>query len=218
MSETIRILVVEDDPATLRNLLSWLGTIAGLEVVGSAMSGAEAIAQIPALCPDLLLLDLELPDMDGIEITRWTRAHHPDAEVLILTSFEDETKVFLAMQAGASGYLVKRMIPSRIQEAIGEVMAGGVVLEPRLARRFWNLFQSVKTGGEAADPTLALEGVERDVLIMIGRGLTNQEAGEVLKLKRRTVKSILARIYGKLGTRSRSEAVMIALRKGLIEL
>ncbi len=217
MSEPIRIFLVEDDPTTLKNLLRWLGTLPELEVVGSAMSGREAKEQIPAHLPDVLLLDLELPDTDGIEITRWARATYPDTEVLILTSFEDENKVFSAMQAGASGYLVKRMIPAKIQEAISEVMAGGVVLEPLLAKRFWNLFQSAKASGEGpkANPLLP---AEQEVLTLIGKGLSNQEASEVLRLKRRAVRGILARIYRKLGTHSRSEAVVIALRKGLIEL
>ena len=137
--------------------------------------------------------------------------------MLILTSFDDEVKVYQAIQAGASGYLVKRLGPERIHQAIVEVMNGGVVIEPRIARRFWNYFQSVQAGRRDEQPPLLTE-TERDVLQMVARGLSNQETGRVLDMERRTVRTHLAHIYRKLGTSSRSEAVVIALRRGLITL
>ncbi len=217
MTDAIELVVVEDDPRTLKSLLQLLSTYQDLQVVGSAMNGASAIETIRALEPQLVLLDLELPDLDGIEITRRVKAKQAQVEILILTSFEDEKKVYRAIQAGASGYLIKRVAPERIRDAIIEVLAGGVVIEPRMARRFWNYFQSEQGGGTQQAQDL-LDDAEREVLQIIARGLTNQETGEVLSMSRRAVRTHLSHIYQKLGTSSRSEAVVMALRKGMIHL
>jgi len=217
MTEPVEVVVVEDDPRTLKNLVRLLGSYPEFRVVGSAMAGETALETISALTPQLVLLDLELPGIDGIEVTRRVKAEHPQIEILILTSFENEIKVYNAIQAGASGYLVKRVAPEKIREGIMEVLKGGVVIEPRLAKRFWNYFQSVQSTEAPQEPALLTE-TERDVIQMIARGLTNQEAGRVLNLERRTVRTHLSHIYRKLGTSSRSEAVVIALRKGLITL
>jgi len=216
VSEPIELVVVEDDPKTMKNLLRLLSAFEEFRVVGNALSGVAGVEAITALQPHLALLDLELPDMDGIEVTARVKAARPQTEVLILTSFDDEVKVYQAIQAGASGYLVKSLATPRLRQSILDVLAGGTVIEPRLARRFWNYFQSVK--GKPQGETLTLEDMERDILTMIARGLTNQEAGRVLQLERRTVRTHLGHIYQKLGTTSRAQAVVIALRKGLIEL
>lgn len=217
VTDPVEVVVVEDDPRTLKSLVRLLGAHPEFRVVGSALSAEAALETIEALTPHLVLLDLELPDFDGIEVTRRVKAFDPGIEVLILTSFEDEVKVYKAIQAGAGGYLVKRVAPAKIREGILEVMRGGTVIEPRLARRFWNYFQSVQgKKDEKADPVL--DPVERDILQMIARGLTNQETGRVLDLERRTVRTHLSHIYKKLGTNSRSEAVVIALKEGLITL
>ncbi|HOX42822.1 MAG TPA: response regulator transcription factor [Myxococcota bacterium] len=216
MSEPIELVVVEDDPKTMKNLLRLLSAFEEFRVVGNALSGEAGVEAITALQPHLALLDLELPDIDGIEVTARVKAARPQTEVLILTSFEDEVKVYKAIQAGASGYLVKSLAPPRLRQAILDVLAGGTVIEPRLARRFWNYFQSVQ--GKPQGALQLLEELERDILTMIARGLTNQEAGKVLQLERRTVRTHLGHIYQKLGTTSRAEAVVIALRKGLIQL
>jgi len=215
--ERIELVVVEDDPRTLKSLVLSLGGFPDLAVVGSCPSGSAGLQTIDALLPQLVLLDLELPDLDGIEITRRVRKAHPEIEVLILTTFDDEVRVYEAIQAGASGYLVKRVGPEKIHQAILEVMRGGVVIEPRLARRFWNYFQSVAARPQGREAPL-LTDMERDVLQMVARGLSNREAGEVLRIDRRTVRTHLQHIYRKLGTSSRAEAVVEALKRGLIEL
>lgn len=217
MSEPVEVVVVEDDPRTLKNLVRLLGSYPEFRVVGSAMTGETALETIDAVTPHLVLLDLELPGIDGIEVSRRVKSAHPEIEILILTSFENEMKVYQAIQAGASGYLVKRVAPEKIREGILEVMNGGVVIESRLAKRFWNYFQSVKSSEVSEEPPILSE-VERDVIQMIARGLTNQETGRVLNMERRTVRTHLSHIYRKLGTSSRSEAVVIALKKGLITL
>lgn len=216
-TEPIELVVVEDDPRMMKTLVRLLGSYPEFQVVGSAMSGEAAIETVAALQPQLVLLDLELPGIDGIEVTSRIKAANVGIEVLILTSFEDELKVYQALQAGASGYLVKRLATDRIRAAIEEVLAGGTVIEPQLARRFWNHFKSVQGQRQEGEPVL-LGPIERDVLQMIARGLTNQEAGEVLALERRTIRTHLSHIYRKLGTNSRAEAVTIALRKGLITI
>ena len=216
-ADGIELVVVEDDPRMLKTLVRLLGSYDDFKVIGSAMSGEAAVETVAALQPQLVLLDLELPGIDGIEVTSRIKADNAEIEILILTSFEDEVKVYRAIQAGAGGYLVKRMATDKIRGAILDVLAGGTVIEPRLARRFWNYFQSVK-GKERKDEPALLGPVERDVLQMVARGLTNQETGEMLEMERRTVRTHLTHIYSKLGTNSRAEAVTIALRRGLITL
>lgn len=216
--EPVEVVVVEDDPRTLKTLVRLLSSLPEMRVVGSAVTGESALQIVEALTPRLVLLDLELPGIDGIEVTRRIRATHGDIEVLILTSFDDETKVYQAIQAGAGGYLVKRDAARHLRQAIQDVLDGGTVIEPRLAKRFWNYFQSVQGGRAEGQGNSLLADIERDILQMVARGLTNQEAGRVLELDRRTVRTHLAHIYRKLGTSSRSEAVVLALQKGLISL
>ena len=139
-----RVFLVEDQPVLLRTLLKALGTFPELELVGSAPQGEGVVEAAVGARAELVPLDLELPDVHGIEVTRRLKRRAPEVEVLILTSFEDEQKVYEAIQAGASGYLVKRMGPEKIRAAIREVMQGGTVLEPLIARRFWNYFQSLQ--------------------------------------------------------------------------
>src|SRR5580704_5331871 len=160
-----RIFLVEDQPALLKNLVKALGLFPELDIVGTAQEGERAVEQILALKPQLVLLDLELPGIDGIEVTRRVKRRTSEVEILILTSFDDEQKVYEAIQKGASGYLVKRVGPEKIRSAIQEVMNGGTVLEPIIAKRFWNYFQSVQgSGAKPNDNPWGLTAVEFDVL------------------------------------------------------
>ncbi|HEX8821043.1 MAG TPA: response regulator transcription factor [Archangium sp.] len=215
-----RIFVVEDQPTLLRNLLKVLGTFPELEVVGSAQDGEEAVEELVRVRPQLVLLDLELPGINGIEVTRRVKRRAPEVEVLILTSFEDEQKVYEAIQAGASGYLVKRVGPEKIRSGIREVMEGGTVLEPIIARRFWNYFQSIQA--KPAEPDKQnpwdLTPAEFDVLRYVAKGLSNAEVGRVMTLERRTVRTHLSHIYRKMGVNSHVEAVVMALRAGIVDL
>src|SRR5881394_668610 len=144
-----RVYVVEDQPALLKNLLKVLSTFPEIEVVGSAQEGEAAVDEILKVKPQLVLLDLELPGIDGIEVTKRVKRRANDIEILILTSFDDETKVYEAITAGASGYLVKRVGPDEIRSGIREVMEGGTVLEAIIAKRFWNYFNSLKAKPQA---------------------------------------------------------------------
>lgn len=218
MSETTRIYVVEDQAPLLANLLKALAAFPEIEVVGSARDGESGVDEMVKLVPQLALLDLELPGIDGIEVTRRLKRRVSQIEVLILTSFDDEQKVYEAMQAGASGYLVKRVGPEKIRSGIHEVMAGGTVLEARIAKRFWNYFQSVQSKPAQPQNPWNLSATEMDVLRYVAKGLSNAEVGRVMELERRTVRTHLGHIYKKLGVNSHVDAVVIALKAGLVEL
>ncbi|WP_309893702.1 response regulator transcription factor [Archangium sp.] len=215
-----RIFVVEDQPTLLRNLLKVLGTFPELEVVGSSQDGEQAVEDLVQARPQLVLLDLELPGINGIEVTRRVKRRAPEVEVLILTSFEDEQKVYEAIQAGASGYLVKRVGPEKIRSSIREVMEGGTVLEPIIAKRFWNYFQSIQARPPEPDKRNPwdLTPAEFDVLRYVAKGLSNAEVGRVMTLERRTVRTHLSHLYRKMGVNSHVEAVVMALRAGIVDL
>lgn len=215
--ERTRLFVVEDQPQLLRNLLKVLGTFPEVELVGSAQDGERAVEEIVRVRPQLVLLDLELPGLHGIEVTRRVKRRAPEVEILVLTSFDDEQKVYEAIQAGASGYLVKRVGPEKIRSGIREVMDGGTVLEPIIARRFWNYFQSLKAAPAGENPWM-LSDVELEVLRYIAKGLSNAEVGRVMTIERRTVRTHLTHIYRKMGVSSHVEAVVAALRAGLVEV
>jgi len=217
-AEKTRIFVVEDQPQLMKNLLKALSTFPELEVVGSAMDGELAVDEIVKLKPQLVLLDLELPSIDGIEVTKRVKKQTAEVEILILTSFDDEQKVYEAMQAGASGYLVKRVGPEKIRAGIHEVMAGGTVLEAIIARRFWNYFHSVQAKKAQPDNPWNLTPIEFDVLKYMAKGLSNAEVGSVMSLERRTVRTHLSHIYKKMGVNSHVEAVVLALKAGIVEL
>jgi DNA-binding NarL/FixJ family response regulator len=216
--EHTRIFVVEDQPQLLKNLLKVLALFPELEVVGTSQEGEDGVEQMVKLLPDLVLLDLELPGIDGIEVTKRLKRRAPSVEVLILTSFDDEQKVYEAMQAGASGYLVKRVGPDKIRSGIHDVMGGGTVLEAIIAKRFWNYFQSVQAKNAQPQNTWGLTPLEFDVLKFVAKGLSNAEVGRVMELERRTVRTHLSHIYRKMGVNSHVDAVVLALKAGIVEL
>jgi DNA-binding NarL/FixJ family response regulator len=181
-----------------------------------AADAADAGTESKTKAVDVLLLDLELPGMDGLELLARLPGPPAGPEVLILTTYADADRVFEAMRRGAAGYLVKGVRSERLAEAIAEVAAGGTVIEPRLAKRFWNLFRASRGGGSRQ--TLDLTEAEVEVLTLVARGLTNPEVGATLGTSRRRVKSHLEAIYRKLGVSSRVEAVLQATAVGLISL
>ncbi len=213
-----RVYVVEDQPHLLKNLVKVLGTFEELEVVGTSQEGEEAVEEIVRVRPQLVLLDLELPGINGIQVTQRVKRRAPEVEILILTSFEDEQKVYEAIQAGASGYLVKRVGPEKIRSGVREVMEGGTVLEPIIARRFWNYFQSIQATQQKKENPWELTPTEFEVLRYVAKGLSNAEVGQVMTLERRTVRTHLSHIYRKMGVNSHVEAVVMALRAGVVDL
>ncbi|MCA1826452.1 MAG: response regulator [Myxococcales bacterium] len=211
----IPVFAVEDSPPTLKALRKLLSGSEQVALVGAATTGEDALREVPAARPRVVLMDLELPGASGVETTRKLKAAS-DVEVLVLTSFEDEQHVFDAMRGGASGYVVKGAQAGKLIEAIVEVEAGGTVIEPRLARRFWQYFKGVQEPRKPEVPQLT--DLEREILAMIARGLSNEEAGRIVSLDRRSVRTQLGHIYAKLGVRSHVEAVVKGLKLGIIEI
>lgn len=220
-----RVFLVEDQLPLLKNLVKALSVFPELELIGTAQDGEQAVEEIVRARPQLVLLDLELPGLNGIEVTERVKRRAPEVEILILTSFEDEQKVFDAIQRGASGYLVKRVGPEKIRSAIAEVMAGGTVLEAQIARKFWNYFQSVQSKPAVSPARDApnvnpwgLNDTELEVVRYVAKGLSNAEVGSVMTIERRTVRTHLSHIYQKMGVSSHVEAVVLALKSGLVEI
>jgi DNA-binding NarL/FixJ family response regulator len=212
----LSVAVVEDDPKVRALVVRTITAEPDLRLVSEHATGEDAAEALAAARIDVVVVDLQLPGIDGIEVVRRLGAAPPAPERLMLTAFASEEKVFEAIRAGAAGYLLKRDVPGRLPAAIREVAAGGTVIEPRLARRFWNLFES-QVGRAPADPW-GLTDAERDVLRLVARGLTNREAGGVLGRTPRQVKLELERVFAKMGVTTRVDAVTAALRAGVIEL
>jgi len=211
-SVPIRVVMVEDQPTILDQQQRLLQSFRQIELLGSARDGERALELVQALRPDVVLLDLGLPDIDGIEVTRRIKASTPEVEILIFTIFDEEDRVLRAVRAGASGYLLKGTPAQRVVDAICEVHDGGSVIQPRLARRLLMHFQNVR--GEDA-PRLTPR--ETEILTLIAKGLSNRTAAETLGLSRATVRTHLEHIYAKLDVSNRTEAVTEAIRRGLID-
>lgn len=168
---------------------------------------------------DLVLLDINLPDGCGLDLIGYVKNRSPDTEIIILTTFADEDKLFIALRSGASGYITKANTLRYIEESIDEVMAGGAVISPDMAGRFLNYFSSFKRENVIrSDAKIELTKEEIEVIEILARGLTNREISEALKIRYRYVKTILSKIYKKFGTSSRSEVVRKAIEMGIIEI
>jgi DNA-binding NarL/FixJ family response regulator len=225
----IKVVVVEDQPQILKNQLKILAESPDLEVIGTALSGEAALELLEKKQPDVILQDLGLPRMTGIEVTREVKKRWPQVEVLVFTIFDEEEKVIDAVKAGASGYLLKGAPSEKVIEAIKEVKAGGSVIQPNLARRLLKHFhvpeegaapepKPLPPGNREEPPTRPLTEREIEILRLIAKGLSNNEAARVLGLSRATVRTHLEHIYEKLEVTNRVEAVTEGLRKGLIEM
>jgi DNA-binding NarL/FixJ family response regulator len=208
----LRLVIVEDQPAILGQQQRLLEAFPAVEIVGSARDGRSALTLIEAEQPDAVLLDLGLPDLDGIEITRRIKSRWPAIEILIFTIFDDEDRVLEAVRAGASGYLLKGAPADRIVEALRDVCTGGSVIQPRLARSLLRRLQPDQ------GPRPSLTPRETEILQLIAKGCTNRVAAERLGLSRATVRTHLEHIYAKLEVSNRTEAVTEAIRRGLIDL
>lgn len=217
MGETISVLLVDDHSVVRRGLRSFLETEPDLLVVGEAEDGERAVALAAELRPDVVVMDLVLPRLDGIEATRRIRAADPDGgverpAVLVLSSFAGDEKVFPALAAGAAGYLLKHAPPEDIAEAIRAAHRGETTLDPQVAARVVAQFTR-RAGGDV--PREALTPREADVLGLIGAGLSNKEIGERLFIGERTVKTHVSSLLAKLGLEDRTQAAIYAVRHGL---
>ena len=212
MFSTLRVLVVDDHPLFRAALCAMIDSTEGMEVAGEAADGLTAVADAGRLEPDVILMDLNMPDLDGVEATRRIVHASPHTGVLMLTMFENEAAVFAAMRAGAAGYLLKGAGQDEIVGAIRAVAAGQVIFGPGVARR---MLRQLAGPGRPAEPFPELTTRERQVLELLAAGLSTTAVGARLGLAAKTVHNHASAIFAKLGVSGRAEAVQRARRAGL---
>jgi NarL family two-component system response regulator LiaR len=215
MSAPIRILIADDHAIVRKGIRALLATEGEFEVVGEAADGAEALEQARALRPDVVLMDLVMPKLDGIECTRQVTAAVPGVHVLVLTSFAADDKVFPAIKAGALGYLLKDSGPEELVAAIRQVHRGEPSLEPAIARRVLQELVHPPRAPLTNDP---LTGRELDILRLVAQGMSNREIADRLVISEMTVRTHVSNVLGKLHLASRTQAALYALREGLASL
>lgn len=216
MSETkIRIMIVDDHAVVRKGIRALLATEEDLEVIGEAIDGEQAIAQFEELNPDLLLLDLIMPKVNGIEVIKRIKGDHPESKILVLTSFAADDQVFPAIKAGALGYLLKDTEPEDLIRSIREVYRGESSLSPTIARKVLNEVFQPADKKLSPDP---LTKREVDVLQVLAKGKSNRDIAEELSISETTVRTHVSNILGKLHLASRTEAALYALKEGVANL
>ena len=215
MADPIRVLVV-DDHAIVREGLRWLmSTEPGIELVGEAADGQDALEKARALCPDVILMDLVMPRMDGIVAISRIKETLPEVRVLVLTSFAEDEQVFPAIKAGALGYLLKDTSPQALLRAIRDIHAGMPTMHPLVARK---LIQELQRPSDLPPTREPLTEREMEVLRLVARGLSNEEIAERLYIGERTARTHVSNILSKLHLANRTQAALYALREGLAHL
>jgi NarL family two-component system response regulator LiaR len=215
VSSFIRVLVADDHAIVRRGICALLATEPDIEVVGEAQDGREAVAEAQRLRPDVVLMDLVMPCMDGLEATRHIAACQPEVRVLVLTSFSGDDKVFPAIKAGALGYLLKDSGPEELVQAIQQVYRGESSLHPTVARRLLHELSAHAGRGPGSD---LLTERETEVLRLIAQGRSNREIAQQLAISEATVRTHVSNILNKLKLSSRTQAALYALREGLASL
>jgi DNA-binding NarL/FixJ family response regulator len=212
---TTTVLIADDQPLQRYGFRMLLDNTAGTTVVGEAANGGEAVRETQRLRPDVVLMDVRMPGMDGIEATRRITASGDRSRVLIVTTFALDEYVYAGLRAGASGFLLKDARPDELVAGIRAVASGDAVVAPRLTRKLMEAYAS--SSAPAPFPSLdALSDREREVLVAIGQGWTNTEIAERLVLTESTVKKHVGRVLAKLGARDRIQAVIVAYDAGLV--
>ncbi|WP_051942930.1 response regulator [Streptacidiphilus rugosus] len=208
---TIKVFLLDDHEVVRRGVHDLLEAEPGLEVVGEAANCAQALARVPALRPDVAVLDVRLPDGDGVTVCRELRSQLPELACLMLTSFDDEDALLDAIMAGASGYVLKQISGTDLISAVRTVGSGQSMLDPGAATRLMARLRGQATQAPQQPDVLAeLTDRERDILALIGEGLTNREIGQRLYLAEKTVKNHISRMLAKLGVERRVQAAVIA--------
>jgi DNA-binding NarL/FixJ family response regulator len=212
----IRIMLAEDHVLVREGTKEMLDREADMEVVAEAGDGEEAVRLAKELDPDIVVMDIALPKLNGIEATRQIKETSPRTAVLVLSAYDDDEYVFALLGAGAAGYLLKDVSTDELVEAIRAVQAGESMLHPAIARKVVNRFSRQVDAEREAPPLAELTEREIEVLQLAGKGITNREIADRLSISHRTVQAHLSHIFNKLGVGSRTEAVVYALRKDLL--
>ncbi|KOU62282.1 response regulator [Streptomyces sp. NPDC060334] len=215
---TIRVLIVDDQMMVREGFSVLLNAMEGIEVVGEAVDGRQAIAQVAALRPDVVLMDIRMPEMNGLEATRRIVAADTDAKVLVLTTFDLDEYVYQALRAGASGFLLKDASARQLAEGVRVVAAGEALLAPSVTKRLIVEFSKLAESPRLSDPAGVAQLTEREteVLILIAQGLTNAEIADRLVVAESTIKTHVSRILVKLGLRDRTQAAVFAYETRLV--
>ncbi len=207
---TTRVFLLDDHEVVRTGLKQLLESSGDIEVVGEAGTAAGALARIPALKPDVAVLDARLPDGSGIEVCRQIRSSHPEIKAIILTSFDDDEALFAAIMAGAAGYVLKQVTGQDLIEAVHHVASGGSLLDPSVTAK---VMERLREGAPGEPEELkSLTAQERRILELVAEGLTNRQIGERLFLAEKTVKNYMSNVLSKLGLERRTQAAVFASR------
>jgi NarL family two-component system response regulator LiaR len=212
VAESIRVLLVDDHAVVREGLRAFLELQDGIEVAGEAADGEDALEAAARLRPDVILMDLVMPRLDGVAAMRSLRESVPEARVIVLTSFLDDDKLLPALRAGAAGYLLKNAPPQELVRAVRAAHAGEALFDTVVAAR---LVETLAADG-AEDPPDRLTPREREVLVLIGRGYPNKRIAQELQLSEKTVKTHVGHVLAKLGVSDRTQAAVYAVRSGLV--
>jgi NarL family two-component system response regulator LiaR len=215
MPDLIRVLIVDDHPVVRKGMTTLLAGEEDIDIVGEASNGKQALDQVEKLHPDVILMDLVMPEMDGIEAIQRISSQYPEIRILVMTSFTADEKVFPSIKAGALGYLLKDSDPEDMIRMIHQVYRGELSLHPMIARK---VIQELNRPADQALTTEPLTEREVEILQLIAQGLNNQEIADRLNLKDATVRTHVSNILGKLHLANRVQATLYALRKGLTSL
>ena len=215
MTESIRIVIADDHPVVRQGLATVLSQEEDLEVVGQAENGAEAVAQARKLHPDIILMDLQMPEMDGVEAIQKIKMESSDIGIIILTTFDTDDYIFRGIEAGARGYLLKDSPPDDVLKAIRTVYKGESLIQPRVASRLIDRFSQLSRASATEE---VLSAREVQVLQLIAKSAANKEIANELFIGESTVKTHIIHIFNKLGVKGRTEAVAEAARRGIIQL
>jgi DNA-binding NarL/FixJ family response regulator len=211
----MRVVVVDDQTVVREGLVTLLGTMSGIEVVGAAADGEEAVALVAKLAPDVALMDLRMPRLDGVEATKRIRTEHPATQVVVLTTFADDESIVGALRAGAIGYLTKDAGREHIGRALEAAASGQAILDPAVQARLVEVVSLPTSPGDGGPLPHGLTVREAEVLRLIAAGFSNSEIAEQLYVSEVTIKTHVNHIFTKTGSRDRSQAVAYAHRRGL---
>ena len=214
-ADSIRILIADDHPIVRQGLATVLDQEEDLRVVGEAGNGAEAVSEATRLRPDVILMDLQMPVMDGVEAIRQIKQEDPDVGIIILTTYDTDENIFRGVEAGAKAYLLKDSPPQEVLKAIRAIHRGESLLQPSVASRLLDRFTELS---RASATEGGLSSREVEVLQLTARGIVNKEIAVQLTIGESTVKTHLIHIFNKLGVKGRTEAVAEATRRGIIKL